>query len=106
MVELIRTSTRASVLDGDRRNRPLLVQCGAGALTSRCRQGADHSDLAGDVECQVKNNTNSNALYVMDSASFNTGIATRRDLDADSGAAGFSTGGSSTYIPGRAWRRR
>jgi len=50
---------------------------------------------------QVKNNTNSNALYVMDSASFNTGVVDQtKNLDADSGAAGFSSGSSTTAYSG------
>jgi PKD repeat protein len=51
---------------------------------------------------QVKDNTNSNALYVMDSASFNTGaVNTTKNLVADSGAAGFSSGGSIVYTQPR-----
>ena len=44
---------------------------------------------------QVKNNTNSNALYVMDSAAFNTGVTNQtRNLLADSGWPEF---GGTTY---------
>ncbi len=51
---------------------------------------------------QVKDNTSSNALYVMDSASFNTGLVnTTKNLGADSGAAGFSSGGANVYTAPR-----
>jgi PKD repeat protein len=47
---------------------------------------------------QVKNNTNSNALYVLDSSSFNTGVANQsKNLDADSGWPGAN---GTSYIPG------
>jgi hypothetical protein len=47
---------------------------------------------------QVKNNTNSNTLYVMDSASFNTGIVNQaKNLDADSGWPAFGSGTSGSY---------